>query len=40
MEVTFNSASEAKIFTQNYVEDNSRHFKYRKESILKNYNLS
>ena len=39
MEVTFNSASEAKTFTQNYVEDNSRHFKYRKESILKNYNL-
>ncbi len=39
MEVKFNSANEAKIFTQNYVEDNSRHFKYRKESILKNYNL-
>lgn len=39
MEVKFNSATEAKTFTQNYVGESSRHFKYRKESILKNYNL-
>ncbi len=39
MEVKFSSSEEAKTFTQNYVEKSSRHFKYRKESILKNYNL-
>lgn len=36
MEVTFSSPEEAKEITQDYVSDKSRHFKYKKESLLKN----
>ena len=36
MEVTFSSPEEAKEITQDYVSDTSRHFKYKKESLLKN----
>ncbi|MBR2999204.1 MAG: hypothetical protein IKF44_02290, partial [Mycoplasmataceae bacterium] len=38
MEVTFSSPEEAKEITQDYVADTSRHFKYKKESLLKNPN--
>ena len=38
MEVTFSSPEEAKEITQDYVSDTSRHFKYKKESLLKNPN--
>ena len=38
MEVTFSSPEEAKEITQDYVSDTNRHFKYKKESLLKNPN--
>ncbi|MBD5423087.1 MAG: hypothetical protein HDR43_01160 [Mycoplasma sp.] len=39
IEVTFESSQDAKTFTQDYVNDTSRHFKYREKSILQDYNL-
>ena len=36
MEITFDSSEIAKEITQDYVNDKSRHFKYKKESLLKN----
>ena len=38
MEVTFNTPEDAKEITQNYVNEPDRHFKYKKESLLKNSN--
>ncbi|MBD5423079.1 MAG: hypothetical protein HDR43_01115 [Mycoplasma sp.] len=39
MEVTFNTTDEAKTFTQDYVNNSNRHFKYHEKSILQDYSL-